>query len=129
MKKSDNVINIQLSDNQGKLHIRIAGWYIPKDFDDYSFELLINGKKIECSVEHITREDKLDELIERDLNKDCEIGFIIKADIDNSDVSKISLMVVDSGERKELASLNKKDVVYTMDIQRMKIRQSDLQLQ
>ena len=29
MKKSDNVINIQLSDNQGKLHIRIAGWYIP----------------------------------------------------------------------------------------------------
>ena len=33
MKKSDNVINIQLSDNQGKLHIRIAGWYIPKDFD------------------------------------------------------------------------------------------------
>ena len=54
MKKSDNVINIQLSDNQGKLHIRIAGWYIPKDFDDYSFELLINGEKIECSVEHVT---------------------------------------------------------------------------
>ena len=43
MKKSNNVINVQLSDNQGKLHIRIAGWYIPKDFDDYSFELFING--------------------------------------------------------------------------------------
>ena len=58
MKKSDNVINIQLSDNQGKLHIRIAGWYIPKDFDDYSFELFINGEK--NSIQHITREDKLD---------------------------------------------------------------------
>ena len=34
MKKSNNVINVQLSDNQGKLHIRIAGWYIPKDFND-----------------------------------------------------------------------------------------------
>lgn len=119
MKKSDNVINIQLSDNQGKLHIRIAGWYIPKDFDDYSFELLNNGEKIDCSVEHITREDKLDELIERGLNKDSEIGFIIKADIDNFDVSKISLIVVDSGERKELASLNKKDVAYTIEDQRL----------
>ena len=57
MKKSDNVINIQLSDNQGKLHIRIAGWYIPKDFDDYSFELFINGEKTECSIQHITREE------------------------------------------------------------------------
>lgn len=119
MKKSDNVINVQLSDNQGKLHIRIAGWYIPKDFNDYSFELLNNGEKIDCSVEHITREDKLDELIERGLNKDCEIGFIIKADIDNFDVSKISLIVVDSGERKELASLNKKDVAYTIEDQRL----------
>lgn len=44
-EKSNNVINVQLSDNQGKLHIRIAGWYIPKDFDDYSFELFINGGK------------------------------------------------------------------------------------
>lgn len=78
MKKSDNVINIQLSDNQGKLHIRIAGWYIPKDFDDYSFELLINGEKIECSVEHITREDKLDLLISNNLKRDSKIGFIVK---------------------------------------------------
>ena len=79
MKKSDNVINVQLSDNQGKLHIRIAGWYIPKDFDDYSFELLINGKKTECSVEHITREDKLDELLERGLNYKSYFTISVKA--------------------------------------------------
>ena len=41
MKKSNNVINVQLSDNQGKLHIRIAGWYIPKDFNDYLNYLLM----------------------------------------------------------------------------------------
>jgi len=50
MKKSNNVINVQLSDNQGKLHIRIAGWYIPKDFNDYLFELLINGKSVVSSI-------------------------------------------------------------------------------
>ena len=96
MKKSNNVINVQLSDNQGKLHIRIAGWYIPKDFNDYSFELLINGKKTECSIEHITREDKLDELLERGLNRDCEIGFIVKADTDKTDINEIKFFVVDS---------------------------------
>ena len=117
MKKSDNVINVQLSDNQGKLHIRIAGWYIPKDFDDYSFELLINGKKTECSVEHITREDKLDELLERGLNRDCEIGFIVKADTDKTDINEIKFAVVDSGEAKELASLDNKDIGYTIEEQ------------
>ena len=117
MKKSNNVINVQLSDNQGKLHIRIAGWYIPKDFNDYSFELLINGKKTECSIEHITREDKLDELLERGLNRDCEIGFIVKADTDKTDINEIKFVVVDSGETKELASLDNKDIGYTIEDQ------------
>ena len=117
MKKSNNVINVQLSDNQGKLHIRIAGWYIPKDFNDYSFELLINGKKTECSIEHITREDKLDELLERGLNRDCEIGFIVKADTDKTDINEIKFFVVDSGETKELASLDNKDIGYTIEDQ------------
>lgn len=116
-EKSNNVINVQLSDNQGKLHIRIAGWYIPKDFNDYSFELLINGKKTECSIEHITREDKLDELLERGLNRDCEIGFIVKADTDKTDINEIKFVVVDSGETKELASLDNKDIGYTIEDQ------------
>lgn len=117
MKKSDNVINIQLSDNQGKLHIRIAGWYIPKDFDDYSFELLINGKKTECSIQHITREDKLDLLISNSLKRDCKIGFIIKADVNKSDVKSIELYVVDAGVRSQIASADEKDVVYTIQDQ------------
>lgn len=117
MKKSDNVINIQLSDNQGKLHIRIAGWYIPKDFNDYSFELLINGKKTECSIEHITREDKLDLLISNSLKRDCKIGFIIKADVNKSDVKSIELYVVDAGVRSQIASADEKDVVYTIQDQ------------
>ena len=117
MKKSDNVINIQLSDNQGKLHIRIAGWYIPKDFDDYSFELLINGGKIECSVEHITREDKLDLLISNNLKRDSKIGFIIKTDVNKSDVKTIELYVVDAGVRSKIASADEKDVVYTVQDQ------------
>lgn len=45
MKKSNNVINVQLSDNQGKLHIRIAGWYIPKDFNDYSLNYLLMARR------------------------------------------------------------------------------------
>ena len=117
MKKSDNVINIQLSDNQGKLHIRIAGWYIPKDFDDYSFELFINGGKIECSVEHITREDKLDLLISNNLKRDSKIGFIIKTDVNKSDVKTIELYVVDAGVRSKIASADEKDVVYTVQDQ------------
>ena len=117
MKKSDNVINVQLSDNQGKLHIRIAGWYIPKDFDDYSFELLINGKKTECSIEHITREDKLDLLISNNLKRDCKIGFIIKADVNKNDVKRIELYVVDAGARSQIASVDEKDVVYTVQDQ------------
>lgn len=117
MKKSDNVINIQLSDNQGKLHIRIAGWYIPKDFDDYSFELFINGEKTECSIQHITREDKLDLLISNSLKRDCKIGFIIKADVNKSDVKSIELYVVDAGVRSQIASADEKDVVYTIQDQ------------
>lgn len=117
MKKSNNVINVQLSDNQGKLHIRIAGWYIPKDFNDYSFELLINGKKTECSIEHITREDKLDLLISNSLKRDCKIGFIIKADVNKSDVKSIELYVVDAGVRSQIASADEKDVVYTIQDQ------------
>ena len=117
MKKSDNVINIQLSDNQGKLHIRIAGWYIPKDFDDYSFELFINGEKTECSIQHITREDKLDLLISNSLKRDCKIGFIIKADVNKSDVKRIELYVVDAGVRSQIASADEKDVVYTIQDQ------------
>ena len=117
MKKSNNVINGQLSDNQGKLHIRIAGWYIPKDFNDYSFELLINGKKTECSIEHITREDKLDLLISNSLKRDCKIGFIIKADVNKSDVKSIELYVVDAGVRSQIASADEKDVVYTIQDQ------------
>lgn len=117
MKKSNNVINVQLSDNQGKLHIRIAGWYIPKDFNDYSFELLINGKKTECSIEHITREDKLDLLISNSLKRDCKIGFIIKADVNKSDVKSIELYVVDVGVRSQIASADEKDVVYTIQDQ------------
>lgn len=117
MKKSDNVINVQLSDNQGKLHIRIAGWYIPKDFDDYSFELFINGGKIECSVEHITREDKLDLLISNNLKRDSKIGFIIKTDVNKSDVKTIELYVVDAGVRSKIASADEKDVVYTVQDQ------------
>lgn len=117
MKKSNNVINVQLSDNQGKLHIRIAGWYIPKDFNDYSFELLINGKKTECSIQHITREDKLDLLISNSLKRDCKIGFIIKADVNKSDVKSIELYVVDAGVRSQIASADEKDVVYTIQDQ------------
>lgn len=117
MKKSNNVINVQLSDNHGKLHIRIAGWYIPKDFNDYSFELLINGKKTECSIEHITREDKLDLLISNSLKRDCKIGFIIKADVNKSDVKSIELYVVDAGVRSQIASADEKDVVYTIQDQ------------
>lgn len=117
MKKSNNVINVQLSDNQGKLHIRIAGWYIPKDFNDYSFELLINGEKTECSIQHITREDKLDLLISNSLKRDCKIGFIIKADVNKSDVKSIELYVVDAGVRSQIASADEKDVVYTIQDQ------------
>ena len=64
--------------------------------------MIINGGKIECSVEHITREDKLDLLISNNLKRDSKIGFIIKTDVNKSDVKTIELYVVDAGVRLQV---------------------------
>ena len=45
MKKSDNVINIQLSDNQGKLHIRIAAGIFLRILMIIHLNYLLMGEK------------------------------------------------------------------------------------
>lgn len=115
MKRSENVVNVQLVKREDMLHVLISGWYIPYTTNEYNFILEVNGKNHDYNIERMYRKDKRDILVEKGLNPRMESGFLIKTDIKDKDIRSIALLVKEDGKIHNLVELDAKDVIYTLD--------------
>lgn len=79
MNRSKYIDNIQLSENNNKLHAHIVGWYTGGKIDDHQFYVVVDGREAES---HFERVDRFDIASQNNMSSGKRIGFNLVSDID-----------------------------------------------
>jgi GT2 family glycosyltransferase len=110
MKRSQYIDNIQFSEENGKLHIYIVGWYTGGRKDDHCFHLFVNGKEVPCETE---RTDRYDIARNRGFSSGKRLGFCLRSDIsDYEQITSLQIKCENVGNVELLLEMNGKNVKY-----------------
>ena len=100
-----------------KQGLEIAGWLIPREQEEISFQVLIDGKQVPFVVQRVERED----VIKTIRSAKSVFGFCITIEnvIKNIHES-LQLLAMNNGEKMELLSINRSEIDQQIEKQLLK---------